>query len=277
MSKINAFCPKCGVRISVDDNREFFFCNKCGNKGIVPRKNKSAAIEKNDTKEYGIPNLCSRCNGILTFSEDRESAVCEYCGAIYSNKKVYINRDETEIQRAEIETKKRKIELEAEERKRKLEIEAEEKRRQENRELEEIRKKRNKVLTEVWSWIFGVAFYILFIIWAVRNHNGLSSWLLMTFAIILAAVYGMIMLTIHIKPSDNQSSVYKNENQTTTDEINSNITGKHNNSGNEYVDLGNNNTANTHSVAKGIATGAAIGTGIAAAGLAFKGIRKILK
>lgn len=200
MSKVNVFCSKCGNSVSINDNQEYFFCNKCGNRGTVPRIKKPTAEKQNqEKKEGGIPNLCTRCNGTLSLSENKESAVCEYCGAVYTNKTVLISRNETEIQKAELEIKKRKIEIEAEEKIRKLEKEAEEKRKIEGKELEEARVIRNRVLTEVWSWIFGIVFYIMFIIWAVRHHNGQTSWVLFSFAVIFAIVYGVIMLVLNTK------------------------------------------------------------------------------
>ncbi len=273
------FCPKCGSNINADDSREYSFCNKCGRRIIIPQIKKPTQPEIKQKKEVDvIPNLCTRCNGTLKLSANKESAVCEYCGAFYSNKTVFISRDETEIQRAEYDVQKRKIELEAEERKRKLEIEAEEKRKQEEQELEEKQAKRRRVLTEVWCWIFGIVFYIFFVRWAVNQHYGRTSFLLFVL-IINTAITCIIVLSSINKKRRNTNNASKVD-----EDIVSNVDNSMKIGNNGCISMGdgikNSNslsTSTSNNVAKGIATGAAIGAGLTAAGLVVKGIKNILK
>lgn len=272
MANKNVFCPKCGNNMSVDDTREYFFCNKCGTRGVVPKTKQQQTSVKQERNVNVIPSLCTRCNGTLKFSADRESAVCEYCGATYTNKTVYVSRDETEIQRAEYEAQKRKIELEAEERKRKLELEEAERKRQHNKELEESRVKRVKVLAEVWGWIFCIALYVAFILWAVAKHNGSGfHWVYTLVSLdIIFLIVGLIVIPVRLKRARVVETPQK-ERVIVQEKV------IYNNSNNNYVDLNNSKGSSTAgNVAKGLAAGAAIGTGIAA-GLAFKGIRRLFK
>ena len=282
MANKNVFCSKCGTGILIDENKEFFFCSKCGNRGIVPKAYPTSTTT-NEKKINEIPAVCNRCNGALTLSEDKLSAVCEYCGATYTNRTVFISRDETEIQRAEYEAKKRQIELEAEERKRKMEFEEIEKKRQYNKELEESRIKRVKILAEVWGWISFIGLYCAFIVWAVEKHNGnyhIGSVLLLV-AVIFCILLGILSVITRLK-NTKVTETPQNERYIVQEKVVYKDTTNRTSHNDNYVKLNSNSRNNSGNVkgngniAKGVVTGAAIGTGIAA-GIAFKAIKKLLK
>lgn len=52
MALRKAFCPNCGQPTQIDDQKEFCFCLACGNKIVVPRRNRSTAEIQNEAGNY---------------------------------------------------------------------------------------------------------------------------------------------------------------------------------------------------------------------------------